>query len=60
MAISKQDSHPARRAWAMYQKTPEYADAIKLHDEAALWAGFIDGWMYGRDRRDTFDDMKSK
>jgi len=58
--ISRTDSHPACAAWAMYQETPEYGEAIKVHDEAALWVGFIDGWMYGRDRRDRLDDMESK
>lgn len=44
------DPHPIRAAWARYKQTGEFREALKVHDESALWAGFADGWIYGRMR----------
>lgn len=44
------DPHPIRSAWAEYKRTPEYQTQRLLYSEEAIWAGFRDGWIYGRRR----------
>lgn len=53
------DPHPIRSAWARYKTTPEFAERRLEHDEKALFAGFVDGWMYGRMRNLTVNPWRS-